>query len=164
MRMIRCCEAGVGRPRGLGRLSLRPSPALYRHTEESINKYDSKLGKGDTYVITDPCPTTFSFRSVDDLPVLRFVHPKAVLRALDPTRGCAPGASPKVFSRFGSTSITRGENGFSASRDGAPDMRLLLRLTSICWRTSTGVRCASGLMGCMCGDGGVTALLIAARA
>ncbi len=43
-----------------------------------------------TYVIVVPVPTKFSFPTAtfsDDLPVLRFDHPRAVRRAVEATRG-----------------------------------------------------------------------------
>jgi hypothetical protein len=151
------------RPRSIeSKTFTRPVQTHSRINQQTVNPNEHNR----TYVIADPCPTTFSFRSVDDLPVLRFVNPSVVLRAVDLTRGRAAGASPNAFSRFGSISTTHGENGFSGSMDGAVDMRLLLWLIEICWRTGrgTGVRCASRLAGCTCGDGWVTILCIGARA
>lgn len=62
-------RAGVGLPRGRGRLRRRDS-----------------LG-----VAPVPCPMEFSLRSEEDLPVLRLDQPSAVRLAADPTRGRALG-------------------------------------------------------------------------
>lgn len=51
--------------------------------------------------------------------MLRFDHPSADLRVDDATRGLA--ASPKAFSRLGSMLMTSGENGLSASNEGATE-------------------------------------------
>ena len=61
--------------------------------------------RGNTHVVSIPCPI-FSFLSVEDFPLLRLDHPRAVLRAFDPTLGRALGASPNAFSRLGSISLT----------------------------------------------------------
>jgi len=57
-------------------------------------------------VVNTPC-AVFSFLSVEVLPgpLLRFVHPRAVLRAVEPTLGLAFGARPNAFSLFGSMSF-----------------------------------------------------------
>jgi len=91
------CEAGVGRPRGRGLFIRRDSPG----------------------VINIPWPT-FSLFSVDDFPVLRLDHPRADRLAFEGTRGLAPVARPKAFSRFGSTTETKVECGltFSTCRSG----------------------------------------------
>ena len=59
-----------------------------------------------THVVSTPC-AAFSFLSVDVLPgpLLRFVHPRALLRAVEPTLGRACGARPNAFSLFGSISF-----------------------------------------------------------
>jgi hypothetical protein len=60
--------------------------------------------------------------------VLCFIHPSAVLRAVDPTRGRAAAANPKALSLRLYIDNKR-ENGFRASRDGAGDIRFVFRLT-----------------------------------
>ena len=63
--------------------------------------------------------------------MLRFDHPSAVLRVDDATRGLE--ASPKAFSRLGSMLTTSGENGLSASNEGATERVLVF--TGSCFKT-----------------------------
>lgn len=65
--------------------------------------------------------------------MLRFDHPRAVLRVDDATRGLAAG--PKEFSRLGSMLTTSGENGLSASNEGAIER---LVFTGSCFKTGVG--------------------------
>lgn len=62
----------------------------------------NKVRKKITNVITAPCPTMFSFRSVDDFPELRVDQPRAVLRAFNGTRGRSKGVKPYTSSLLSS--------------------------------------------------------------
>lgn len=103
---------------------LRDSPGLRNKSVRTYTKI--KRHKWSTHGGSVPRPT-FSFASVDDFPVLLLDHPRLLRLAFDPTRGLAV---PNTFSRFGSTSTTKGENGFRTSRVGAGDM--------ILWSCTTG--------------------------
>ena len=122
-------------PLGRGRLSRRDSPGLL-----IIISYRQRFAKlkNAIHVMRFPCPvfsfpTVFSFRSVDDFP-LRLLQPRAVRRAVEPTRGLAV-----AFSHLGSCSFpmsmfaTSGEKSLMMmSRVGGED--------EVLWLTFTGRR------------------------
>ena len=110
---------------------------------QTINKTEE-----DTYVIIVPCPT-FSFKSDEVLPLLRFDHPRAFRLAVDPTRGRALGARPKAFSRLGSGFATSGDRGFTWFNADTAEM---LWLIGSCCRTGLSTRrvfTAETLTGCI---------------